>query len=141
MDQNPVSVPAERVAILDERGRPYAYVREVECPYCLAVHRHGDRLGHRVTHCHDIPASRPKVDPRDVKRNAGYVLCEPTDDVDWEAERLRARIPVLLNTYRRLRSEVAGPEPTSARALKVRAATRQQLRQVEGILRAAGVIK
>jgi hypothetical protein len=113
---------------------------EIDCPFCEQIHVHGNLLGHRNSHCASyIPARLQKVDPRDAKPNSGYVLCDPSDAVNWDAERLIGALYVLRQKYRRLMAEYAAMDPLGAREKRVQATTKAQAEAIAYVLTAGGV--
>lgn len=135
-----ISTPPRVAARLVE-AHPSHLMRHVDCPFCGATHAHGETLGHRNSHCLDYhPARGQKVDPRDVRGNHGYILCDPDDsEVNWAAEKLRGSLFVLRNKYRRLLAEWASMIPLGARETRVKANTKAQADAIAEVLVAAGV--
>lgn len=114
--------------------------RVITCPYCRLEHRHGTSLGHRASHCDlHVPKRYQQVDPRDARDNPGYLLCEPTDDANWQVEYLCGQLRVLRNRYRRILAEYQRAEPIFAREKRAHQALSKELDSIATVLGKAGV--
>ena len=136
----PPRVPAQLVQLHYPNGKPAGQSRELHCPYCGQTHWHGSALGHRSAHCTDyVRKRRQKVDPRDVQRTPGYVLCDPSEAIPWQAEALRAQFVVLRNERRRLAAEQEAMMPLGAREKRVKADMAERVSDLTTLLNRAGV--
>ncbi|WP_180685335.1 hypothetical protein [Streptomyces gossypiisoli] len=79
------------------------------------------------------------MDPRDARDNPGYLLCEPTADVNWQVEYLCGQLRVLRNRYRRILAEYQRAEPLFAREKRARQALKNELDRIAKVLGKAGV--
>lgn len=133
-------IPARLLEVKHADGSHAGFSRVIDCPYCGLAHTHGTSLGHRNSHCADYapPRSR-KTDPRDTRNNPGYVLCDPADNVNWDAEALKARLVVLRNQYGRLLAEHDAMVPLGAREERVKAGRKAQADSIAEIFEKAGV--
>lgn len=72
-------------------------------------------------------------------RTPGYVLCDPTDVVDWDLERVMGQLIVLRNKHRRLSADWQHMHPWTAREKRVKQTLRDEIDGIATVLGKAGV--
>lgn len=140
LDHYQPRVAAQLVEDFYPNGQRAGESRVISCPFCMQQHSHGAPLGSRAAHCTNYVAKRhQKVDPRDVQRTPGYVLCDPADSVDWPLEQVMGQLIALRNKHQRLSAEYADMAPWTARERAVKASLRDEIDSIATVLRKAGV--
>jgi hypothetical protein len=140
LDHYQPRVAAHLVEDYYPNGKKAGESRVISCPFCLQQHSHGSPLGSRAAHCTDYVAKRhQKVDPRDVQRTPGYVLCDPAEAVHWDLERVMGQLIVLRNKHRRLSADWQDMSPWTAREKRVKATLKDEIDGIATVLGKAGV--
>lgn len=133
-------VPARLEEVFYPNGRRAGESRVIDCPYCGQTHSHGNVLGSRSAHCAPHLLVRGNHKPNDAYGNPGYTLCEPADEIDWEAERIHAQLVVLRNRHRRLSAEYPRMPDWSARERRERRAVREEIGRLSTLLNRVGAL-
>ncbi|MFI8437055.1 hypothetical protein ACIGJO_25615 [Streptomyces sp. NPDC079020] len=120
-------------------GRLAGQSRVIACPFCGCEHIHGTSLGHRTPHCLPQTIQRGRLKGSDAYGNPGYELCAPTDDVNWDLERVYAQLWVARKRYLRLLAEHDHMDPWTAREKNVKKKLKEEIDGIAAVMGAAGV--